>query len=134
MNASVVLIAVVTALAVLLAACGGGSPDASSTPTSSPLAETFPLEKDWEPCVLHGGGPAPGFSIDGRCASQSVTEGDAQRVTEVQEWRCEDFSGIGAGYLPCDGEFGRYTVETIVRNGVSEPVSSSGQLPPAVVQ
>ena len=134
MSASLSLAAVLVTLGLLGAACGGGSQVPTSTPSESPVSGAFPQESDWQDCVLQGGGPAPGFSIEGRCASQSVPEGDALRVTEVQEWRCADFSGIGSGYEPCDGEYGRYTVVSLVRDGVSEPVSASGQLPPTAVQ
>ncbi len=134
---SLPLLAFVTVLAVLAAACGGGGAlDRSATPTqtASAAAGDFPRESDWRDCVLPGGGQWPGFSVEGRCASESVAEGDGLRVTEVQEWRCEDFTGIGPGYEPCSGEFGRYTVVSIVRAGASEVVSASGQLPPGAVQ
>ena len=134
---SLPLLAFVTVLAVLVVACGGGGAEnrsATSTRTASAAAGDFPQESDWRDCVLPGGGPWPGFSVEGRCASESVDEGDGLRVTEVQAWRCADFSGLGPGYEPCSGEAGRYTVVTIVRGGVSEVASASGQLPPGVVQ
>ncbi len=134
---SLPLLSFVTVLAVLAAACGdGGALDRSATPTqtASAAAGDLPRESDWRDCALHGGGPWPGISVEGRCASESVAEGDGQRVTEVQEWRCEDFSGISPGWEPCSGEFGRYTVVAIVRAGDYEVVSTTGELPPAVVQ
>jgi hypothetical protein len=134
---SLPLLAFVTVPVVLAAACGGGGArdrPATPTQTASAAAGDFPQESDWRDCVLNGGGPAPGFSVEGRCASESVAEGDGLRATEVQEWRCEDFSGLGPGYEPCSGEFGRYTVVSIVRAGTSEVVSASGQLPPGAVE
>jgi hypothetical protein len=129
-------IAVLLAVVVLAAACGGsGGPQPTRTPAqSASVADVFPQESDFENCVLHGGGPPPGLTLEGRCASQSVSQDGAQQVTTVEEWRCADFSGNVPGYDPCAGEFGRYTIVSVVREGVSEVISASGQFPPSLAQ
>lgn len=137
MMRSLLLVLPAVTFVILTVACGGGSGgDHTATPTA--IASPAPADSlqagEWRDCVLHGGGPAPGFEVEGRCFSESVLTGDGLRVTEVHEWRCEDFSGDVQGYEPCSGEFGRYTIISMVRGGVSEVVSVSGQFPPELVQ
>ncbi|MEX0683956.1 MAG: hypothetical protein WD904_03605 [Dehalococcoidia bacterium] len=133
------------------AACGGADspPNATVSPTPDVEAanavravmeaqqddDAAPLIGQEFDCTLQGGGPAPGFSIEGQCSWDVEVSSDGSRVTYTQKWRCADFAGMGPGYEPCVGEFGRYLTEALVRpDGEVENVGSSGQLPPAMVE
>lgn len=101
-------------LAVVLAsACSGH--DAATVPMPGTVASTradhaivlvqrsrvgsgfgfFPSHVEAEPCVIHGGGPAPGLRIRGVCATRVVLQAGRTTVvlTERWPWRAFHYSG-----------------------------------------
>ncbi len=56
-------------------------------------------------------------------------------VSYTQAWRCKDFSGLGQGYKPCDGEWGKYTSRYLVDpQGKISQLDAGGQFHPGLTQ
>ena len=60
----------------------------------------FPSHPGAEPCVIQGGGAAPGRHIHGLCLTQAIVRGTAARVVFTERWPWRAFHYAGSPRRP----------------------------------
>ena len=134
-------------LAAGVAGCGSGasSPNAAFTtgassalravwnsPEGRARGALFPRTPGTRPCVIRGGGPAPGIRVRGRCSTS--VEGANNGGTEVrltERWGADEFYGPGSSG---SGELNHSWVFVVAQSGEVLSIREEGAFPPEKVK
>src|SRR5260221_4625972 len=130
------------AAVLLIVSCSNAQPAGQSS-TLSPDAQIaikavlhsslapgsgFPHHAGQVPCAIRGGGPAPGITIQGTCAS-AASHGDNRTwaVTLAESWDASDFHGADD---PARGQLSHYWAFSVAVDGGLTSAGGGGHFPP----